>query len=119
MSRAFVDADLLFACLDGVVSLTHHVGRVELGGQVYDQWCDVSGLPAAGLAVYQLPGKNALDVAKGIRETMKRLSERFPPGLEYSVPFNTTIFVEESISEVYKTLIEAGILVLIVILVFL
>jgi HAE1 family hydrophobic/amphiphilic exporter-1 len=95
------------------------IGRVELGGQVYDQWCDVSGLPAAGLAVYQLPGKNALDVAKGIRETMKRLSERFPPGLEYSVPFNTTIFVEESISEVYKTLIEAGILVLIVILVFL
>jgi hydrophobic/amphiphilic exporter-1 (mainly G- bacteria), HAE1 family len=95
------------------------VARVELGAQVYDQWCDVGGKPAAGLAVYQLPGANALDVAKQVRGTMDRLSKSFPKGLDYSVPFNTTVFVEESIREVYKTLFEAGVLVLVVILVFL
>jgi len=95
------------------------VARVELGGQTYDQWCDVGGKPAAGLAVYQLPGANALDVAHKIRAAMDELKKSFPRGLEYSIPFNTTIFVEESIHEVYKTLFEAGVLVLIVILVFL
>ncbi|AGA25370.1 efflux RND transporter permease subunit [Singulisphaera acidiphila] len=95
------------------------VARVELGGQTYDQWCDVGGKPAAGVAVYQLPGANALDVATKIRAAMDELKKSFPRGLEYSIPFNTTIFVEESIHEVYKTLFEAGVLVLIVILVFL
>ncbi len=95
------------------------VARVELGSQVYDQWCEIGGKPAATLAVFQLPGANALDVAKKVRETMEKLKPSFPDGLEYTVPFNTTIFVEESIHEVYKTLFEAGVLVLIVILVFL
>jgi HAE1 family hydrophobic/amphiphilic exporter-1 len=95
------------------------VARVELGAQVYDQWCDIGGKPAAGIAVYQLPGANALQVARKVREEMDRLERAFPEGLEYSVPFNTTIFVEESIHEVYKTLFEAGVLVLVVILVFL
>ena len=95
------------------------VARVELGGQVYDQWCDNSGLAAAGLAVFQLPGANALDVDKAVKATMERLKKAFPAGLQYGIPFNTTIFVNESISEVYKTLFEAGVLVLIVILVFL
>ncbi len=95
------------------------VARVEIGGQVYDQWCDVGGVPAAGIAVYQLPGANALSVAASIRKVMDKLKKNFPEGLVYSVPFDTTIFVSESIHEVYKTLYEAGILVLIVILVFL
>jgi hydrophobic/amphiphilic exporter-1 (mainly G- bacteria), HAE1 family len=95
------------------------VARVELGSQVYDQWCEIGGKPAATLAVFQLPGANALDVAKKVEATMERLAPSFPDGLEFIVPFNTTIFVEESISEVYKTLFEAGVLVLIVILVFL
>jgi HAE1 family hydrophobic/amphiphilic exporter-1 len=95
------------------------VARVELGSQVYDQWCEIGGKPAATLAIFQLPGANALDVAKKVRETMEKLKPSFPDGLEYTVPFNTTIFVEESIHEVYKTLFEAGVLVLIVILVFL
>ncbi|MHC5541486.1 efflux RND transporter permease subunit, partial [Singulisphaera rosea] len=90
-----------------------------LGGQTYDQWCDVGGKTAAGIAVYQLPGANALDVAKKVRAAMENLKKSFPKGLEYSIPFNTTVFVEESISEVYKTLFEAGVLVLIVILLFL
>ncbi len=95
------------------------VARVELGGQVYDLWCDVGGKQAAGIAVYQLPGANALDVAKQVRAAMEALSKAFPSGLAYSIPFNTTEFVQESIREVYKTLFEAGVLVLIVILVFL
>ena len=95
------------------------VARVELGGQVYDQWCDVSGRPAAGIAVFQLPGANALDVADQIVKAMDGLKKSFPEGVEYSTPYDTTIFVRESIREVYKTLFEAGVLVLIVILVFL
>ena len=95
------------------------VARVELGGQVYDQWCDIGGKPAAGIAVYQLPGANALTVADQVQKAMERLQKDFPPGLAYSVPFNTTIFVRESIHEVYRTLFEAGVLVLVVILVFL
>jgi HAE1 family hydrophobic/amphiphilic exporter-1 len=95
------------------------VARVELGSQVYDQWCEIGGKPAATLAVFQLPGANALDVAAKVRAAMERLKASFPEGLEYIIPFDTTIFVEESIHEVYKTLFEAGVLVLIVILVFL
>ena len=95
------------------------VARVELGGQVYDQWCDIGGKPAAGIAVYQLPGANALTVADLVVKAMERLKKDFPQGLGYSIPFNTTIFVRESIHEVYRTLFEAGVLVLIVILVFL
>ena len=95
------------------------VARVELGGQVYDQWTDVGGKPAAGLGVFQLPGANALDVAKQVKAKMVELKKTFPPGIEYDIPFDTTLFVEESIREVYKTLFEAGVLVLIVILVFL
>src|SRR4051794_40874901 len=95
------------------------VARVELGSQVYDQWCEIGGRPAATLAVFQLPGANALDVARKVKASMERIKPSFPEGLDYVIPFDTTIFVEESIYEVYKTLLEAGVLVLIVILVFL
>ena len=95
------------------------VATVELGSQVYDQWCEIGGDPAATLAVFQLPGANALDVAKNVKKAMDRLAPSFPEGLKYIIPFDTTIFVNESIFEVYKTLFEAGVLVLIVILVFL
>src|SRR4051794_24959167 len=95
------------------------VARVELGGQTYSQWCDVTGKPASGVVVYQLPGANALDVARNVFAAMDVLKKSFPEGVEYSVPYNTTIFVEESIREVYKTLIEAGVLVLVVIMLFL
>src|SRR4051794_4867065 len=95
------------------------VARVELGSQVYDQWCEIGGQPAATLAVFQLPGANALDVAAKVKAAMERIKPSFPEGLDYLIPFDTTIFVDESIREVYKTLFEAGVLVLIVILVFL
>ncbi len=95
------------------------VARVELGGQVYDQWCDVSGKAAAGVAVFQLPGANALEVADQVVAAMERIKKTFPTAMEYSTPYDTTEFVRESIHEVYKTLMEAGVLVLIVIIVFL
>ncbi|MFO0899040.1 MAG: multidrug efflux RND transporter permease subunit [Pirellulales bacterium] len=95
------------------------VARIELGSQVYDQWCEISGQPAATLAVFQLPGANALDVAEATRQAMEQIAPSFPAGMKHIIPFDTTIFVEESVREVYKTLFEAGVLVLIVILVFL
>ena len=95
------------------------VARVELGAQTYDQFNLNKGRPTANIGIYQLPGGNALDVAEQVKAALQRLSESFPEGMAYEIPFDTTKFVEASIHEVYKTLIEAGLLVLIVILVFL
>lgn len=102
-------------------SLTHlrDVARVELGSETYDTFAQKGGVPSATVLVYQLPGANALDVAKRVRVAIENLSETFPQGLEYDIPFDTTEFVASAIREVYKTLFEAGVLVLIVILVFL
>ncbi|NKF32265.1 efflux RND transporter permease subunit, partial [Pseudomonas sp. BGM005] len=71
------------------------------------------------IGIFQLPEANAIAVAQAVNAKMEVLSKSFPPGLEYHVPFDTTKFVKASIDEVYVTLIEAGVLVLIVILVFL
>jgi hydrophobic/amphiphilic exporter-1 (mainly G- bacteria), HAE1 family len=95
------------------------VARVELGAQTYDQYFLVNARPAAGIAVFQLPGANALDVADRVRQKMEELKGYFPQGITYDIPFDTTLFVREAINDVYRTLYEAGILVLVVILVFL
>lgn len=95
------------------------VGRVELGSSSYAQLAKLNGKPSAAIGIFQLPGANALQVAEEVRKTVERMSKLFPPGLQYSVPFDTTVFVKASVDEVYKTLFEAGILVLLVILVFL
>ncbi|HAT8178664.1 TPA: efflux RND transporter permease subunit [Legionella pneumophila] len=95
------------------------VGRVELGSESYNQLAKLNGKPTAAIGIFQLPGANALDVAKEVRKAVAKMAKQFPPGLEYSIPFDTTVFVKASIEEVYKTLFEAGILVLIVIIVFL
>lgn len=95
------------------------VGRVELGSSSYNQLAKLNNKPTAAIGIYQLPGANALQVAQEVRKTVEKMAKKFPPGLEYSIPFDTTIFVKASIDEVYKTLFEAGILVLIVILAFL
>ncbi|SFJ66778.1 efflux RND transporter permease subunit [Planctomicrobium piriforme] len=95
------------------------VARVELGSQSYDQFTEKEGRENANIGIFQLPGANALQVAEDVTAAMERLAKQFPQGLSYSVPLNTTTFIEASIHEVYKTLIEAGVLVLIVILVFL
>ena len=104
---------------NGDMTRVRDIGRVELGAQTYGQFFNLDGQPAAGLAVFLSPGANALDVAGKVEARMKELSGEFPQGLVYSIPFDTTIFVSQAIHEVYKTLIEAAVLVLIVILIFL
>lgn len=95
------------------------IGRVELGSSNYSQFTQLNGKSAAAIGIYQLPGANALTVAQEVRDTVEKMSKKFPPGLKYSIPFDTTMFVKASVNEVYMTLFEAGILVLIVILLFL
>jgi hydrophobe/amphiphile efflux-1 (HAE1) family protein len=95
------------------------VGRIELGSQQYGQSCTLDGQPSVALSVYQLPGSNALQTAKGVYAKMEELKRRFPPGLDYRIIYDTTPFIRESIVEVFKTLRDAIILVAIVMLVFL
>jgi hydrophobic/amphiphilic exporter-1 (mainly G- bacteria), HAE1 family len=104
---------------NGDITRLRDVGRVELGAQTYGQFFTLDGKPAAGIGLFQSPGANALDVEHAVKAKMTALAREFPQGLVYAVPFDTTLFVRESINEVYKTLFEAAILVLIVILVFL
>jgi HAE1 family hydrophobic/amphiphilic exporter-1 len=104
---------------NGDLTRLRDVGRVELGAQTYGQVFNLNGKPAAGLAIFQSPGANALEVATEVSAKMQTLAREFPPGVAYSIPFDTTLFVSQAIAEVYKTLIEAAVLVLIVILVFL
>jgi hydrophobic/amphiphilic exporter-1 (mainly G- bacteria), HAE1 family len=104
---------------DGDLTRLKDVGRVELGAQTYAQFFNLDGQQSAGLAIFLTPGANALDVAKEVSVKMTALAKDFPKGMTYLIPFDTTIFVQQAIDEVYKTLIEAGFLVLIVILVFL
>ncbi|MBP1849474.1 efflux RND transporter permease subunit [Rhizobium halophytocola] len=103
----------------GRVTRVKDVARVELGARSYSQVFRVNGRPSAALAISQLPDANALDVAKAVRDQMAGLSKAFPQGLSYSVPFDTTAFVNASVDEVYKTLGEACVIVLLVILLFL
>ena len=104
---------------NGQLTRIRDIGRVELGAQTYSQIFKLDDKAAAGLAIFLAPGANALNVATEVKKRMTALGRNFPQGLTYSVPFDTTVFVKASIDEVYKTLFEATILVLIVILVFL
>ncbi|CAH2601313.1 Efflux pump membrane transporter BepG [Rhodovastum atsumiense] len=101
------------------VTRLRDVGRVELGAQTYSQSFTADGRPAAGIAIFQTPEANALDVARRVQAKLDELARAFPPGMQVTIPFNTTKFVSASIDEVYMTLIEAGLLVLLVIMVFL
>ena len=103
----------------GQIVYLRDVSRIELGAQNYDSFASRNGMDAANLLVYQLPGSNAIDVAHAVHVAMEKIKPSLPEGMEYSIPFDTTKFVEAAIHEVYKTLFEAGVLVLIVILVFL
>jgi HAE1 family hydrophobic/amphiphilic exporter-1 len=103
----------------GEITRVSDIGRVELGAQTYGQTFRVNDRPAAGIAIFQAPGANALNVQTVVDKRMKELAREFPAGLVFEIPFDTTKFVDEAIKEVYKTLIEAALLVLIVILIFL
>ncbi len=104
---------------NGQMTHLRDVARIELGAQTYSQIFTLNGKPSAGIGIYQTLEANALNVAGEVSALMAKTSKTFPQGLAYSIPFDTTTFVRASIAEVYKTLFEAGILVLIVILVFL
>ena len=103
----------------GQVTRVRDVGRVELGAKNSDVNSYLDGSPSVTLAVFQLPGSNALATAEGVRAEMERQKARFPAGVDYRVVYDTTVFVSESVHEVYKTLFEAFVLVFIVVLVFL
>src|SRR5690606_9360200 len=103
----------------GEITRVRDIGRVELGAQTYGQTFTLNGQPAAGIGIFQTPGANALQVRAEVGKKMDELAKAFPQGLVYDIPFDTTKFVNASINEVYHTLIEAAVLVLIVILLFL
>ncbi len=104
---------------DGSVVRVKDVGRIELGAQTYNIKGQLNGKPAAVIALYQLPGSNAIEAAKGARKVMETLKESFPDDVEYAVALDTTLAVTEGIKEIVKTLYEALILVIIVVFIFL
>jgi multidrug efflux pump len=95
------------------------VARVEVGSASYDQVCRFGGKPSVGIAVFQLPGTNALDCSRAVHAKVKELSSRFPAGLTYEIRYDTTPFITDSIFEVIKTLRDAILIVAVVVLVFL
>ena len=103
----------------GRVTRVVDVARVELGAADYTTDAFLNDRPAVAFAVLQLPGSNALDTAEQVKATMARLRQNFPPGLDYRIIYNPVEYVKASLNEVYKTLFEALILVVIVVIVFL
>ena len=103
----------------GRITRVKDVARVELGAKSYNRVSTFNGQPSTSIAIYQLPGANALDLAANVRKKMEELSQGFPEGLEYAIPFDTTLFVTASIAEVYTTLYIAVLLVIMVIFIFL
>ena len=113
-------ADIIIKTAGGTrITRVKDVGRVEMGAKTYNTFFETNGKEAAGISIYPLPGANALATAQAIRSTMQRLGEAFPEGLKWDIPFDTTLFIEESITQVYQTLIEAAIIVFVVIFIFL
>ena len=104
---------------DGSVVRLKDVARIELGALNYQQSSRMNGQPSAIIAVFQAPGSNALAVADGVKKTMAELKGRFPADLDYVVALDTTLPVTEGIREIVQTLIEAMILVIIVVFLFL
>ena len=104
---------------DGSIVRIRDVGRVDLGAQVYNIKGRLDGKPSAIIAVYQLPGSNAVDAARGVRRLMDKLKHDFPAGLDYTVSLDTTRAVSAGIEEIVLTLFEAIGLVVLVVYVFL
>jgi len=104
---------------DGSQVYLKDVARLELGTQLYNAVGRHDAKPAAVIAVFQIPGTNALEVANRVKATMEDLSTRFPRDMEYKISLDTTLPVEEGIREIVQTLFEAIILVIIVVFIFL
>jgi hydrophobic/amphiphilic exporter-1 (mainly G- bacteria), HAE1 family len=110
---------VLRAQTNGAIVRLKDVARVQLGSQVYNLQGRLDSKPAAVVAIYQLPGSNAIAAAKGAKALMAEAKKRFPPGLDYAVALDTTLPVTEGISEIVHTLVEAIVLVIIVVFLFL
>jgi len=104
---------------DGSIVRLKDVARIELGTQVYNMEGRLDGKPSAVVAIYQLPGSNSIKAAQGAKDLMAKAKKRFPPGLDYAVALDTTLPVTEGISEIVHTLVEAIVLVIIVVYLFL
>lgn len=104
---------------DGTLVKLKDVGRAELGAEDYNSFLRFQGYNSVGLGIYQIPGSNALTVARGVKAEMARLAEEFPEGMAYDIGFDTTDFVEQSLTKVAWTLVQAVGLVVLVIFIFL
>ena len=104
---------------DGRVVRLQDVARIELGGRDYNLVSRLNGAASASVLIYQLPGSNALQVANDVRATMEELYRLFPEGVEYTIPYDTTRFVDASIREVFITLFQAAALVFLILFIFL
>ena len=104
---------------DGSIVRMTDVARVELGAQKYNQIGRLNGNPAAIIAIYQLPGSNAIDTMNRAKQLMEDLKKRFPQDLDYTISLDTTLAVTAGIDEIVKTLFEALALVIIVVFIFL
>ena len=100
---------------DGSIIRLRDVARISLEAQSYNTESAINKENAAVLAIYMLPGANAMEVAKSVKEAMEEISKNFPEGMSYEIRFDMTTYISESIHEVYKTLFEALILVIIVV----
>lgn len=104
---------------DGRITRLRDIGRVELGAQDYNVNGYLDTTPAVPMGVFQLPGSNALETAGRLLKTMDDLSQSFPPGVKYTVVYNPTEFIAQSVHEVYVTIFEAILLVVVVVIAFL
>jgi multidrug efflux pump len=104
---------------NGQVTRLRDVARVELAALDYSMNTKIDGKPTAAVAIFQLPGSNSIETSDSVHAAMKKLKERFPPGLDYRIVFDTTGFTRDSISAVLHTLVEAMLLVVLVVVVFL
>jgi HAE1 family hydrophobic/amphiphilic exporter-1 len=104
---------------DGSMVRVKDVARIELGVQTYNLRGRLNGEPAAVMALYQLPGSNALEAAQGVKAKLDELKAHFPPDLDYTVSLDTTLAVSQGIREIFRTLWQALLLVLLVVFIFL
>ena len=118
-SAAQFEEIVLRANADGSLIRMRDVARVSLEAQSYNTESGINGGNAAVLGIYMLPGANAMEVAENVKAAMDEISRTFPEGLHYEIPFDMTTYISSSIHEVYKTLFEALILVIIVVFLFL
>lgn len=104
---------------DGRLVRLSDVARIELGATDYSVRSYMGEKKAVAMVIFQRPGSNAIDTTRNVLDTVREMSDRFPPGLDYEAVYNPTAFVEESIDEVFTTLWQAGLLVILTVFIFL